>query len=558
MELNFQNAEADLQKIRQKQEEQFIKYLSEKQGLPSVSARGIVVEPDALQLIPEKKARKAKAAAFKKLRNNLHIAVQDPSNETLKEIVEDLKKQKIESVLYVTSEDSLIRLWDYYKDIVFTEKTEEGKITINGERLQTIIEKKMSLIEAKKLLEDLGKMPESERLSKNIEHILATSLALKASDVHIEKVAGGGVLRYRLDGLLVEVHTLSETDARLVTTRLKLVSGMKINITNEAQDGSFSVSLPERDISVRTSTIPGEKGGSFVLRILDPKDVLVDLGSLGIHQSVYELLLVEIRKPNGMILTTGPTGSGKTTTLYSFLNAIKSTESKIITLEDPIEYRIEGLVQTEVSKDYSFAGGLRAILRQDPDVLLVGEIRDPEVAEVAINASLTGHMVFSTLHTNDAAGSLPRLVRLGVSPNTFSQALTVVMAQRLLRKLCPHCCKQDFLSEEQKEALQVAYENMPTAYKDKPLVFENIKTPSEESDSCRHCFSGYSGRTGIYEIFKMSNDLEKVMNAGGNSGEIRATIKKQDLPFMADDALWKVSRGITSLEEAHRVLGIRI
>ena len=238
----------------------------------------------------------------------------------------------------------------------------------------------------------------------------------------------------------MDITNINRETYDLLLSRIKLVSGLKLNLKNKAQDGRFSVKINESDIEIRTSMLPDAYGESMVMRILNPNTISLSMEDLGIEKKLFEVLEKEIGKPNGMILTTGPTGSGKTTTLYAFLRKIQTPEKKIITIEDPIEYHLPGIVQTQTDgKNYTFSNGLRSTLRQDPDIIMVGEIRDEDVASTAINAALTGHLVFSTLHTNNAAGSFPRLIDLGVNPKIISSAVNIVIAQRLIRKLCKSC-----------------------------------------------------------------------------------------------------------------------
>ena len=364
-------------------------------------------------------------------------------------------------------------------------------------------------------------------------------------------------MRFRVDGVLTDVITFAHNEFKQLVTRMKLVSRMKIT-TKGAQDGGFVIHLSDRTISVRASVIPEEEGGSFVLRLLDPENIMHDIETLGLHPVILEVFKRQIKRPNGMILTTGPTGSGKTTTLYSFLKTIQRPEVKIITLEDPIEYRLEGIVQTQITKTYTFASGLRAILRQDPDIILVGEIRDNEVAEIGIQAALTGHLVFSTLHTNDALGALPRLAQLKVNPDAFSRAINIIIAQRLARVLCPHCSEPHPITDAQKETIQKMIKEFPEGYQDEDLNPNNIKRPSEAAANCDHCSSGYSGRVGIFEVFEVDDSVEQAYKSGGGNAALKNAVKKQNLPFMQDDGLWKVLKGKTSLEELERVVGITI
>jgi type IV pilus assembly protein PilB len=293
---------------------------------------------------------------------------------------------------------------------------------------------------------------QSYKISRLLEIIIAGALALKASDVHIEPEEKFVRIRYRLDGVLTDILHFDKETFRLLLSRIKLLSGMKLNLTG-AQDGRYSIILENTEIEIRTSILPSAYDESIVMRVLNPTSISVPLESLGIPRKLLSVLLKEIDKPEGMILTTGPTGSGKTTTLYAFLRKVYTPEIKVITIENPIEYHLEGIVQTQVNTDkgYTFLEGLRSALRQDPDIIMVGEIRDRETAEIAVNSALTGHLVFSTLHTNNAAGTFPRLIDLGVNPKVITSALSVSMAQRLVRKLCPECMKKIKLKVEIKK-----------------------------------------------------------------------------------------------------------
>ena len=320
---------------------------------------------------------------------------------------------------------------------------------------------------------------------------------------------------------------------------------MKLNISNRAQDGRFSITKNNSQIEIRASFIPGNYGESIVLRILDPETTMVSYTELGIHPKLLARLEKEIRRPNGMLLTTGPTGSGKTTTLYSFLREIHSPEIKIITIEDPVEYHLGGIVQTQVEgKKYTFAEGLKSIVRQDPDIIMVGEIRDGETADIAIQAALTGHFVFSTLHTNNAAGTYPRLADLGADPKSFGSAITVSMAQRLVRKLDPNKKKERPLTDEEKKMIAKVFE--PLA--DKSLIPEKIETvwePSSTSDE----ETGYKGRIGLYEAIFMDDELANFLRDNPPEHEIAKFTVKQGYLTMAQDGIIKALTGVTSLSE---------
>jgi type II secretory ATPase GspE/PulE/Tfp pilus assembly ATPase PilB-like protein len=386
-----------------------------------------------------------------------------------------------------------------------------------------------------------------------LETIVAGALAVDASDVHLEPEEGYVLLRYRLDGVLQELTRFDAETYALLLSRIKLISGMKLNIKKDSQDGRFSIHLPIGDVEVRVSILPGAYNESIVMRLLNPKSISVPLESLGIPTKLLDILKKEMDRPDGMILTTGPTGSGKTTTLYAFLKRVHNPGVKIITLEDPIEYHLPGIVQTQINdKGYTFVEGLRAAVRQDPDIIMIGEIRDGDTANIAINSALTGHLVFSTLHTNDAAGTFPRLAELGVNPGIIPSAMRVSMAQRLVRKLCQFCKKEAVVAgEDQKEIEQKLAE-----VEDRSLV------PADHAKmwvpvGCDKCNkTGYKGRVGLYEAILMNESVEKAVAMNGSDREIWEAAKGQGLLTMEQDGVIKVLSGITSMDELRRVIAL--
>ena len=549
----------DLEEYKKEEEDRLMYYLGEKYKLDVLRIGTIQANPEVLYLVKEEDARKAKMATYKLLRGKVSVAVNEPNNPDLKEILRKLSNKGYSHEIALASTQTLEHIWEAYKDFVYTSATKPGTLSITNDDLREVLDTVRSIEEVRETLGKMDEMSAVRKLSKSIEYIVACAIAINTSDIHIEQEKDGGAVRYRIDGVLNDVMSMPPKEYKQLMVRMKLVSSMKIT-SKEAQDGRFSIQLLDRAISIRSSFVPvsGGVGGSFVMRILDPKNVIVNAKKLGLHPTMWDVFERNIKKPNGMVLTTGPTGSGKTTTLYSFLNTIKSPGVKILTLEDPIEYEIDGIEQTQVTKSYSFANGLRSILRQDPDIILVGEIRDNEVAETAIQAALTGHLVFSTLHTNDALGALPRLAQLGVKPQSFSRALNMVIAQRLARILCPHCTEKHTITNEQKEKIEEMMQNFPETYKEEELTTDNIKKPSEASETCQHCIKGYKGRIGIFETFEVNDELEKTYRETGGVNAMRETVKKQKLPFLADDGLWKVLKGETSLDELERVIGLRI
>jgi len=401
------------------------------------------------------------------------------------------------------------------------------------------------------LLEKTMAAKKSYRVSRILETIVAGALAVKASDVHLEPEEDYILIRYRLDGVLQEVIKLNKETYALLLSRIKLISGMKLNVKKDSQDGRFSIRLEKGDIEVRVSVLPGAYNESIVMRLLDPESIQVSLESMGINPKLLAILNEEIDRPDGMILTTGPTGSGKTTTLYAFLQKVHNPGVKIITLEDPIEYHMPGIVQTQVNdKGYTFAEGLRAAVRQDPDIIMVGEIRDNDTADIAINSALTGHLVFSTLHTNDAAGTFPRLIDLGANPAIIPSAMRVSMAQRLVRRLCVSCKKEVPLEGQDQNEIETTVNGI----EDKsaiPADRTKMWTPVG-CDKCNH--TGYKGRIGIYEAILMNKSVELAVQRSASERELWEAAKGQGILTMKQDGVLKVLAGITSLEELERVI----
>lgn len=401
-----------------------------------------------------------------------------------------------------------------------------------------------------------------KRVTEILEIILGGAISLDASDIHIEPEEKQVKIRVRLDGILQDVLVLDKKTYENLLSRVKLLSGVKLNITDRPQDGRFSVlTPPTKDtgggpIEIRASTLPAEHGESMVLRILNPKS-LIDMEALGLREDLLKTLRKEIKKPNGMIIITGPTGSGKTTSLYAFLKKIQNPEIKTITIEDPIEYHLEGISQTQVApeKGYDFANGLKSIMRQDPDVILVGEIRDLETASIALQAALTGHLVFTTLHTNDAAGTIARLQALGEKPINIAPAINMAIAQRLVRKVCQKCTKLEKITKEDLEKIKKALRNIPKG----TIVLsenrlQNLKIP--KAVGCEDCnFTGYRSRAGIFEAFLIDDKMEKFILTSPSIAALREKIIKKGMITMYQDGLIKVLKGITTMEEVERVTG---
>lgn len=426
-----------------------------------------------------------------------------------------------------------------------------GEVVISPSRFSQLQKEIKNIPDFKKeITAVLGK-----EMTEILEIILGGAISLDASDIHIEPEEEKAKLRIRIDGVLHDVILFDLKPYNALLSRIKLLSGIKLNITDRPQDGRFTILLKETTIEIRVSTLPAEYGEAIVLRILNPKS-LIEIEALGLRKDIAEIFDKEIRRPNGMIIVTGPTGSGKTTTLYAFLKRINKPEVKIITIEDPVEYHLEGLSQTQVdpSKGYTFANGLRSIMRQDPDVVLVGEIRDKETAEIALQAALTGHLVFSTLHTNDAAGAVARLVDLRVRPVSIAPAINMIIAQRLPRKVCKKCV--EFISPSPTELKKIKEDLKGVKKEILPPSFLNPKLKIPKAKGCPDCnFTGYRGRVGIYETFLVDDEMERFILTSPSIVDIRELAIKKGMVLMRRDGLIKVLEGITTIEEVERVVG---
>jgi len=543
--------EVKIHQLQREAEENRAKNLATELGFPYIDLRITPVDDDVLTLIEKEKAQKSQAALIQKRQKEIYLAVADPRTKQTKSLIKNLETEGYQVKIFLTSESSLQKAWQRYEFI--KPKEEITKTTEIDVKELTQIQKQITTV--KDLKEKISEPNLSTTQLLNI--IMGSALKLEASDVHTENESEEKVrLRLRIDGILQDVGHISFQTYRLFLSRNKILSGLKLNIHNIAQDGRFSIEIEGTDIEVRTSIIPAEYGENIVLRILDPKTIGLKLEDLGIQQYDFKTIEEQLKKPNGMIATTGPTGSGKTTLLYAFLKKVNSSEIKIITLEDPIEYHLPGIEQTQVTADkgYTFANGLRSIIRQDPDIILVGEIRDNETAETAINAALTGHLVFSTLHTNDAAGAIPRLVDMKVNPTLIPPALNLVIAQRLVRRVCPKCSQEIKPDKETLEKTKNGLRDLPARVK-KPIL-ENITIKEASKEGCDYCnFTGHKGRVGVFELFIIDDAMEKTILKTPSFVEIKETALKAGMVTMKQDALLKVLAKITTMDEVERVLG---
>ena len=541
-----------LSDLRKEEEEELASAMSSKFGLPYLDLTTTPINIDALRVISEAETREAQIAVFNEVNKLLSIGVISPNNTLTNKSIEKLKEKGYRVEMYMVSHASLEKVWERYKDLSYSFETKSGALDISNDQITDFLRQVHTITDVQKLIGEVLNLKKSYRISRIMEIILAGAIATNSSDIHLEPEESYVRLRYRLDGILTDILEFDLETFRLLLSRIKLVSNLKLNLRG-AQDGRFSIKLNDTEIEVRTSLLPGAYSESVVMRVLNPNAISVPLEELGIHPKLLEIILKELGKPNGMILNTGPTGAGKTTTLYAFLKRVHEPGVKIITIEDPIEYHLPGVVQTQTNEklNYTFAEGLRSALRQDPDIIMVGEIRDGETAEIAINSALTGHLVFSTLHTNTAAGTFPRLIDLGVNPKVISSAINIVMAQRLVRKLCAHCKKQVVLEGDDKKILDRILETI----KDGSYLEGLDLNHTWKSVGCEKCnMTGYLGRIGIYEGIIMDKAIENIVVNNPSDREIKKAGEGQGILDLAQDGVIKVFQGITTVDELRRTI----
>ena len=539
-----------LSQIKQDNKEEETKTQAMALNLNYISLKGFPINPEALSLISLAEAKKLQSVCFYLTDKEMKIGVVDPENLKLREFIDKLSAEKgISAELFLISNLSLSYALKLYDNLPKNIEVKEG-VEITEKDLKKYQQKDLSFDKIKDLLK-------ISDISEIIVAIIAVAIQIEASDIHIEAEENDIKVRLRVDGVLHVVSSLDNELWRRIVARIKLISGLKINVSDKPQDGRFTIHLSKEDVDVRVSTIPTKYGESVVMRLLKSSATSLEFDSLGIRGSAFEDLKKQIKRPNGMIVTTGPTGSGKTTTLYAVLKKLNSSENKIITLEDPIEYRLEGISQSQVKKDknYSFASGLKSILRQDPDIVMVGEIRDLETADTSINAALTGHLVVSTLHTNSAAAAIPRFLAMGVKPFLLAPALNSIIGQRLVRRICPYCKVEDKVDEKKMDKIIKILKAIPenSGFKLNEEDLANIKF--YKGQGCDKCYGlGYKGRIGIYEIFSMTPEIEKIiLDEKISEYAIQELAQKNGMITMVQDGLLKAKDGITSIAEVLKV-----
>lgn len=539
-------AEAAIEHIQSVSQEEATLRLAQAAGLPYIDLSIFPIEREAIFLLPEDAAREHGIVVFEKDKTALRVGILDPDSERARTEAETLATaQGVALALYVVSSSSFDHALAVYEQKPFVEHLDNLRITLSGEDLAAFERDFGALL-------DISSEKTGTDTSRLLEIIMAGASSLKASDIHIEPEEHGARLRYRIDGLLQDIGHLGSDVYRLLLSRIKMLGKMKLNIRDRAQDGHFFIMEGETRVDIRVSLVPSSAGETITMRLLNSKSAGIDIEDLGLRGAAFEEVKSQIEKPNGMVVNTGPTGSGKTTTLYSLLRTINNPEVKIITLEDPIEYALPGVVQTEVSgsEDYTFSSALRAIVRQDPDVILVGEIRDGETAEVAMNAALTGHLVFTTLHTNDAAASVLRLEELGIERALMANAVNLFIGQRLVRTLCKECKESYAPATSTIAAIEKILKTIPKeAGVPVPKDIPTLYRPT----GCAACrWSGYRGRIGIFEVFPMRNRIREKIQDFATISDLRDAARAEGMMTMNQDGVLKVVEGLTTFEEVWR------
>ncbi len=528
-------------------EKQLFNLKSEALKIPLHETPAERISVEVLSIIPRESAEfyKMIPLALKKAKKVLEVGMVFPEDPRAQEALKFLTRQQ-----KLTPEVFLITFSDFEKCLrsyLVPEKEMEKALGRLEEELEVEPERKAGVREFERLVEEAP-------VIKMVAVILRQAVEGGASDIHIEPTRENLRVRYRLDGILYTSLFLPMKVHPAIITRIKILSGLKIDETRLPQDGRFSTIIGEKKIDFRVSTFPTSLGEKVALRVLDPEEGMKPLDKLGLSEKNYKTLSETIEKPYGLILATGPTGCGKTTTLYAILRILNKTDVNIITLEDPVEYFVDGINQSQINTEinYTFARGLRHILRQSPDIIMVGEIRDAETASLAIHAALTGHLVLSTLHANNAIGVIPRLIDMRVRPFLIPPTLTLAVSQRLVRTLCPYCKRKVELKGKKKKYILDRIKNLPKE------VIKDLKLKEPifiyQPKGCKKCnFKGYLGRIGIFEMLKMTPSLAEIIVEKPTEGEILKEAKNQRMVSMEDDGILKVLKGETSLEEVMRV-----
>lgn len=536
-------------------------------GIPFVDLKKSEIKPEILKIIPEPVSRQYKAVAFDKRGKQLKVAMLDPGDLQFIDFIS--KKTGLEVIPCLTNEEGLKKALQFFQKSLKAEFGEmvggagfleqegegegEGFVIKPGEKKEEEIN-----LNLRKAAEDLP-------VIKIVDTFLKHAILQQASDIHIEPEEKDVVIRYRIDGVLHDAMTLPKVILPGIIARIKILSNLKIDEHRLPQDGRFKIESDDYKVAFRVSIIPVFDGEKVVMRLLNEGSNNLTLKQIGFRERDLDIINREIEKPNGMILVVGPTGSGKTTTLYTISAILNTPDVNISTLEDPIEYRMPRVNQSQINAkiNFTFASGLRALLRQDPDIIMVGEIRDRETAELAVHAALTGHLVLSTLHTNSAAGTLPRIKEMGVESFLVASTANVIISQRLVRKICPECKEEYNLDEALYNSFSQKFDidEMSELIKKNKIIEKSYKSNKEmwlnikfaKGKGCGKCRNGYKGRLGIFEVLQISDKVKKLINSSAPGEEIEEAAKAEGMTTMLEDGIIKIVQGITTIEEVMRV-----
>ncbi|KKW42889.1 MAG: Type II secretion system protein E (GspE) [Candidatus Magasanikbacteria bacterium GW2011_GWA2_56_11] len=537
--------------IKRKELELETRRQADESGTPYINLERFPISQEALKQIPVETAKELGTVCFFVTPDEIRLGALNPKDGLVEQMLREIEDRNHASgAIYAISEASLERVIELYASLPVV-KAISKDINITEEEIAAV---ETNVNDFASLQAALKKRTTTDVMTV----VLGAALKLDSSDVHIEAEAERVAVRFRLDGVLHDAATLPKDVYKHLVSRIKLLSALKINITDKPQDGRFTIKLKQYDVDVRVSTIPTVYGESIVLRLLRQTQEGLTLDDLGIRGQALAVLKREIERPNGMIIVTGPTGSGKSTTLYAIIKILNKPGVKIVTLEDPVEYRIGGISQSQIehSKEYTFAKGLRSILRQDPDIVMVGEIRDLETADIAVQAALTGHLLLSTIHTNNAAGSIPRFLSMGVKPFLLTPALNCVVGQRLARRVCPRCRQEKTLAEvgqPLRERVEAVLSGLPAAEAEKLAGKPTVVYAAAGCPECNNL--GYKGRISICEVFTMIREIEAAITGGQYSEyEIANLAREAGMLTMVEDGILKALDGLTTPEEVFRVI----
>ncbi|MBR5027265.1 type II/IV secretion system protein [Candidatus Saccharibacteria bacterium] len=531
-------------------EEMVARATAQVMGVPYVDLKNIRLEQDTLLKLPWDASRRTMAVSLGEKDGMLNVAMLDASNVQTIDFLSSLVGMPIR--VWMSSEKGLKEALDQYR----------GDFTSVKEAVKTTNEEIAKDLEGR----DVKTIVQDSPISKALQNILSYAAKSKASDIHIEPLEDMVIIRCRVDGMLRKIMELPKTVAPALVSRVKILANLKIDEHRAPQDGQFTVAVEGQEIDLRIAISPVAWGEQVVIRLLDKEGMVMRVSDMGMTGGALRTVMGGLLRPNGMVLTSGPTGSGKTTTLYALIQQIKSEEINIVTLEDPVEYKMPGVNQIQVNVDagLTFANGLRSILRQDPDVIMVGEIRDEETASLAVQAALTGHLVFSTLHTNSAAGILPRMLDMGVEPYLLASVLNTVIGQRLVRRVTEK--RETYRSSElETESInEIVGDILPKGQEEVAVVSDKLGYPGlpVKNDNyytlvrgieTRETPGGYVGRTGIFEAIEVDEDIQKLIVNHATAGEIMKTAIGKGVVTMRQDGILKVLSGVTTLDEVNRV-----